>query len=210
MPSLRNGYQEEKCLNYSRHCLELSKLEQDVDRLTESLTDALTTAVNVFTFKEKTKVTKSNKPWFDKDVKTSIIRRNFAFNRYKRYRTPYNKTKDTKMRNRVCELMRSKKREYFDDRPTRFLKSPKRFFNQLNRLTGRQKKKSNFIIADNENKLNTDDFAASNVFNEKFVSISKTLATSIATVPFTAEELCNNEKSLFFYPTDFLEFSEIV
>ena len=137
------------------------------------------------------KVTKSNKPWFDNDVKKSIIRRNFAFNRYKRYRTPSNKIKYTKMRNRVCELVRSKKQEHFDDRPTRVFNSPKRFFNELNRLTGRQKKKSNFIITDNENKLN-NDFAVSNVSNEKFVSISKTLATSIPTVPFTTEGLCNN------------------
>ena len=155
MPFLRNGYLKEKYPNYLRHCLGLSNLEQDVDRVTESLTDALTTTVNVFTIKEKLKVTKSKKPWFDKDVKKNIIRRNFAFNRYKRYRTPSSKTKYTKMSNRVCELMRS----------------------------------NNFIVTDNENKLNTDDFAISNVFNEKFVSISKTSATSIPTVPFTTEGL---------------------
>ena len=66
------------------------------------------------------------------------------------------------------------------------------------------------MIADNKNKLNTDGFAVSNVFNEKFVSIRKTLATSIPTVPFITEELCNIEKSLFFYPTDSLEISKNV
>ena len=99
--------------------------------------------------------------------------------------------------------MRSKKREYFDDRLTRFLNSTKHFFNELNRLTGRQKKKSNFIIADNKIKLNTDDCAVSNVFNEKFVSISKTSA-------YRNEGLFKHEKSLFFYPTDSLEISKIV
>ena len=49
-----------KYLNYLRHCLELSNLEQDVERLTESLIDALTTDVSVFTFKEK-KLEKSKK-----------------------------------------------------------------------------------------------------------------------------------------------------
>ena len=106
--------------------------------------------------------------------------------------------------------MRSKKREYFDDRLTRFLNSPKRFFNELNRLTAKQKKKSNFKIADNENKLNTDYFAVSNLFSEKLVSISKTSATSIPTVPFTTEGLCNDEKYIFFYLTDSLEISKIV
>ena len=137
MPFLRNGYHKEKYLNYLRLCLELSTLEQDFDGLSERLTDALTKAVNVFTFKEKIKVTKSNKPWFDKDVKDvkkSIIRRTFGFNRYKRYRAPSNKTKYTKKRNRVCELMRSKKREYFDDRHTCFLNSLKLLFNELNRF----------------------------------------------------------------------------
>ena len=114
------------------------------------------------------------------------------------------------MRNRVCELLRSKKREYFENRLTRFLYSPKRFFNELNRLTGRQKKNVNFIIADDESKLHTDDFAVSNLFNQKFVSMSKTLAASIPTVPFTTEGLANNEKSLFFYPTEILEISKVV
>ena len=99
---------------------------------------------------------------------------------------------------------------YFDDRLTRFLNSPNCFFIELNRLSGKQKKKSNFIKADNENKSNTDDFAVSNEFNEKFVSISKTLDTSNPTVPFTTEGLCNNEKSLFIYPTNSLEISKFV
>ena len=138
----------------------MSNLEQDVDRLTESLADALTTAVNVFTFKEKLKLAKPNKTWFEKDVMKSIIRRNFAFNKYNRYRTPSNKTKYTKMRKHVCELVQSKKREHFDDRPfTHFLNSRKHFSNEMNRLTGRQKKNCNFKFAENQTKLNTDDFA---------------------------------------------------
>ena len=47
------------------------------------------------------------------------------------------------------------------------------------------------------------------LFNEKFVSISKTLAASIPTVPFTTEGLASSEKSLFFYPTDSLEISKM-
>ena len=176
--------------------------------LTDSLADALTTAVNVFTFKEKTKIAKSNKTWFDKDGKKSMIRQNFAFNKYTD-RTPSIKTKYPKMRNSVCELLRSNKREHINDRLTRFLNLPKRFINELNQLTGRQKN-CNFIILNNENKLNTDDLAGSNLFNERFDSITKILAASIPTVPFTTEELGNSKKSLFFYPTDSLEISKFV
>ena len=209
-PFVRNGYHKGKYLNYLRHCLELSILEQDVDRLTESLADALITTVNVFTSKEKIKPAKSNKTWFHNDVKKSITRRSFAFNRYNRYRTPSDKINCTNMRNRVCELLQSKKLEYFNDRLTQFLNSPKRVFRELNRLTGRQKKNCNFIIAEDENKLNTDYCPVSHLFNEKFVSISKTLTASILTVPFTTEGLTNNEQSLFFFPTDSLEICKIV
>ena len=52
MPFLRNEYHEEQNLNYLRHSLELSKFDQEVYRLTENLVDALTTAVDVITFKE--------------------------------------------------------------------------------------------------------------------------------------------------------------
>ena len=145
---------------------------------------------------------KSNETWFDKDVKKNMIRRNSSFYRYKRYRTPSNKTKLTILSNRVCKLLWSKKREYFDDRITQFLSSPKRFFNELNRLIGKQKKNSNFIIADHENKLNTDNFTVSSLFNDVFVSISKSLVASFLTGPSTTEGLANIENSLFFYPTN--------
>ena len=105
--------------------------------------------------------------WFDKDVKKNVLRRNFAYNRHNGYRIPSNKTNYTKMKNRVCELLRSKKREYFNDRLTRILNSPKRFFNELNWLTCRQKKNCNFKIADNENKLKTDDFVQWDVHFDK-------------------------------------------
>ena len=210
MPFLRDGYHKEKYLNYLMPCMKLSKLEQDVNRLTESLADALTTAVNVFTFKEKMKLAKSNKSLFDKDVKKNKMRQNFAFKRYNRYCTPSNKNKNTKMRNLVCKLLRSKKREYFFDRLTRFLNSSKSFLNGLNRLNGRQKKNSNFITTEIESKWNTEDFAVSTLFNEKFVSESETIAASIPTVPFNTEGLAKNVKSLFLYPTDSLEVSKTV
>ena len=46
---LRNGYLNEKYLNYLGHCVKRSNLEYYVDRLTESLAGALTTVVNVLT-----------------------------------------------------------------------------------------------------------------------------------------------------------------
>ena len=59
---------EKKSLSYLGHSLELSILEKDVDRLTERVADTLTTAVNVFRFKEKCSL-QHKKTCFDKDVK---------------------------------------------------------------------------------------------------------------------------------------------
>ena len=52
--------------------------------------------------------------------------------------------------------------------------------------------------------MNTDDFAVSISFNQKLASRIKISVASNATVPFTTDDLANNEKSLFFYPTDSL------
>ena len=92
------------------------------------------------------------------------------------------------------------------------LNSPKRFFffSVLNRLTARQKKNCNFIIADKEKKLNTDDLAVSNLLNGKFVSMSKTFAASVPTVPCSTEGLAISEMSICFHSTDSLEVSKIV
>ena len=59
----------------------MSNLEQDDDMLTGSLADALTTAVTT-AVKDKIELAKSNKTWFDKNVKKNTIRRNFAFERH--------------------------------------------------------------------------------------------------------------------------------
>ena len=115
---------------------------------------------STFPLSKNKKLAKSNKTWFDKYAQKNIIRRNFACNRYNRYRTPSNKTKYKKMRNHACELLRSKKREYFNAHLTRFLNSPKRFFNELNQLTARQKRRKMVSsYRGNENKPNTDNFA---------------------------------------------------
>ena len=44
----------------------------------------------------------------------------------------------------------------------------------------------------------TDDIDVAESFNEKFVSISKTLAASIDNVPFTTHGITTNKKSPFF------------
>ena len=96
----------------------------------------------------------------------------------------------------------------FNDRLTRFLSSSKRFFDKLNRLTGRQKKNGNFLIAANENKFNTDEYSGSNVFNEKFVSIGKKLTDSIPNVQITTEGLTNMRSlslSIQLFPWKYLE-----
>ena len=67
----------------------MSELEQDSNRLTGNQAAALTTTVNsTFSLSKEVRLAKSNKTWFDKEVKKNIIRLNFSFNRDKRYRTP--------------------------------------------------------------------------------------------------------------------------
>ena len=66
------------------------------------------------------------------------------------------------------------------------------------------------MVADKENKKNIDEVAVSSLFKEQFVPISKTLASSILTVPSTTEGLANNNKSFYFFPINSLEFSKNV
>ena len=72
------------------------------------------------------------------------------------------------------------------------------FYKELNKITGKARKNSNFVIKNDKNELITDDIDVAKSFNEKFVSISKTLAASIDNVPFTTHGVKTNEKSLFF------------
>ena len=64
------------------------------------------------------------------------------------------------------------------------------------------------MFGDNENKLNTNDFAVSNLFNDKFVSISKISTASSPTISILTEVLDKIEKSLVFYPTEVMEISK--
>ena len=68
----------------------------------------------------------------------------------------------------------------------------------------------NYSFKNDKNELITDDIDVAESFNEKFVSISKTLAASIDNVPFTTHGIKTNEKSLFFNPADGTEISRII
>ena len=108
------------------------------------------------------------------------------------------------------QQLRKSKREYYDSRLNGLINNPKCFYKELNKITGKATKNSNFVIKNDKNELITEDIDVAESFNEKFVSISKTLAASIDNVPFTTHGIKTNEKSLFFYPADGTEISRIV
>ena len=108
------------------------------------------------------------------------------------------------------QQLRKSKREYYDSRLNGLINNPKCFYKELNKITGKATKNSNFVIKNDKNELITDNIEVAESFNEKFVSISKTLAASIDNVPFTTHGIKTNEKSLFFYPDDGTEISTIV
>ena len=97
------------------------------------------------------------------------------------------------------QQLRKSKREYYESRPNGLTKNPKCFYKELNKITGKATKKSNFVFKNDKNELITDDIDVAESFNEKFVSISKTLAASIDKVPFTTHgiKLMKNHYFLF-------------
>ena len=133
-----------------------------------------------------------------KGSKKALIRRNCSFHRYKRCKTYQNKLHYTRARNNGHQQLRKSKREYYDSRLNGLINNPKCFYKELNKITGKATKNSNFVIKNDKNELITDDIDVAESFNEKFVSISKTLAASIDNVPFTTHGIKVNEKSLFF------------
>ena len=107
------------------------------------------------------------------------------------------------------QQLRKSKREYYDSRLNGLINNPKCFYKELNKITGKATKNSNFVIKNDKNELITDDNDVAESFNEKFVSISESLAASIDNVPFTTHGIKTNEKSLFF-PADGTEISRII
>ena len=95
------------------------------------------------------------------------------------------------------QQLRKIKREYYDSRLSGLINNPKCFYKELNKITGKATKNSNFVIKNDKNELITDDIDVAESLNEKFVSISKTLVASIDDVPFTTHGIKTNEKSFF-------------
>ena len=209
-PFLRDGNATYLYLNYLKHCLELVDLGQDINASTESFANAISEAVNAFTVEKQSEHQDAVRPWFTKEVKKALIRRNCSFHRYKRCKTYQNKLRYTRARNNVHQQLRKSKREYYDSRLNGLINNPKCFHKELNKITGKATKNSNFVIKNDKNELIMDDIDVAESFNEKFVSISKTLAASIDNVPFTTHGIKTNEKTLFFYPADGTEISRII
>ena len=168
-------------------------MSNNINASTESFANAISEAVNAFTVEKQSEHQDAVRPWFTKEVKKALIRRNCSFHRYKRCKTYQNKLRYTRARNNVHQQLRKSKRENYDSRLNGLINNPKCFYKELNKITGKATKNSNFVIKNDKNELITDDIDVAESFNEKFVSISKTLATSIDNVPFTTHGKKTNE-----------------
>ena len=131
-------------------------------------------------FKLKTKMYSSNtvqKPWITPAIKCSIKKKSIYFKMYKSglislsFRNRY--------RNNLNRIIKSAKNDYYMNKFQSIQKNSKKTWNLINRVTNRKNINQNIEKIKFNDETITDEFEASNVFNEFFVNIGSRLSNAL-------------------------------
>ena len=152
-------------------------------------------------------------PWINKTILRSINRKNNLYYRYKACQTDLNRTKYTRYKNILTNVLRQAKKQYYSIQFQMNKDNIKNTWKIINSAINKRNKTQNIEkIKNNNNTIIKDPKSIAECFNEYFSCIGKNLAEKI---PETATNfrtfLTNpNPNSIFFLPTTREEIIDIV
>ena len=121
-------------------------------------------------------------PWITKGLLRSINNKNKLYKIYKNSATEENLNNYKSYRNKLHNLIRKMKRQYFERKFQQSKNKMKQTWININNILGRAKKKSHQSKFKNDlGQLNTDPQVIANEFNNFFVNIGPKLANEIGT-----------------------------
>ena len=186
---------------------------QNLNLKLESLVNCVQSTVNEFSVCKEQNLRNRKTPWYTNSIKNKIVKKNKLFRLYKKCPTRVNKERFNFARNAVLALIRKTKQAYYGENFENLMNTPKKFYRELNVLTGRNKNVVDYPIVDETGTKISDLKGIADAFNEKFVSIG---INALKSLPDTDTEynvtefILSNTNSMFLYPVTIEEVSNIV
>ena len=164
------------------------------------LTQAINKTTVSFTVEKQFVQKENNIPRYSKNIKNQILLRDNYLKQWLANPTSANKLRYTASRNYTSRLI-SEKYNFYNRKFESKMKQPRRFYSELNKLSGRNETKDEVRIIEPEHNVVVREDNLANFFNQRFASQGERVSRSIYAMSveqFQSERTLN---SMYLYPT---------
>ena len=144
------------------------------------LTQAINDTTVSFTVEKQFVQKENNIPWYSQRIKNQILLPDKYLKQYLANPTSANKLRYTASRNYTNRLMKSEKYHFSNRKFESKMKQPKRFYRELNKLSGRSVTKDEVRIIEPEHNVVFREDNLVDFFNERFASQGERVSRSIS------------------------------
>ena len=139
-------------------------------------------------------------------------KKNRLYKLYLKNRTEYRKSAYKRVRNKVVDMIKHAKKEYYKNQLSKAKGNMSKTWNVINTALGKDNKKTNINKIVVENKCVTDEKAIPNLFNDYFVNVGHNLNSKFIARNnnHVGKYIIKNIKSAFFKPISSDEIVKVV
>ena len=225
-PETRTFYRDWKSLDETQFKKDFNDIDweqtlqfqlSDPDHSLNRFIDVINSLVDThIPLKVLTKTQKNNKPWITKGIRKSISNRDKLLKSSHRAKTVQEKSKFfkqyKKVRNKIVEIIRLSKENYFKNYFSKNVKSPKNIWKGIGDLIQRKGKSQKDISLKINNNNVTDTNTIAHEFNSFFTNIASKVRSSISRCNKTYNSFlpARIRNSIFFTPIEDHEIVKLI
>ena len=173
----------------------------DVNDSFSLLTQAINETTVSFTVEKQFVQKDNNIPWYSKKIESQILLRDKYLKQYLANQTSANKLRYTASRNYTNRLIKSEKYNFYNRKFETKMKQPRRFYRELNKLSGRNVTKDEVRIIEPEHNVVVREDNLADFLYQIFAPQGEPVSISISAMSveeFQSERTLN---SMYLYPT---------
>ena len=173
----------------------------DVNDNFSFLTQAINETTVSFTVEKQLVRKENNIPWYSKKIKKEILLRDKYLQQYLAHPTSANKLRYTASRNYTNRLIKSEKYNFYNRKFQSKMKQPRRFYRELNKLSGRNVTKDEVRIVEPEHNVVVREDNIADFFIQRFASQGERVSRSISATSVEEFQRERTLNSMYLYPT---------
>ena len=182
----------------------------DVNDNFSLLTQAINETTASYTVEKQFVQKENNIYWYSKNIKNQILLRDKYLKQYLANPTSANKLRYTASRNYTSRLIKNEKYNFYNRKFESKMEQPRRFYRELNKISGRNETKDEVCIIEPEHNVVVREDNLADFLNQRFASQGERVSRSISAMSveeFQSERTLN---SMYLYPTSLDEINRSI